>query len=175
MREIRSPSQKIVLDRDLLVEVVRRERERGRTIVTTNGCFDMLHVGHVRYLYEASRYGDILIVAVNSDDSVRRLKGPLRPIFPQRERAEMVAALECVDYVTIFDEDTPIPLIEAVRPDFHVKGGDYTLEEMIEREAVERVGGKPIVGVKVEGRSTTEIIRDILKRFQSHKRSRVER
>ncbi|RKY02827.1 D-glycero-beta-D-manno-heptose 1-phosphate adenylyltransferase, partial [Candidatus Poribacteria bacterium] len=127
----------MVLDRGKLVEIVERERRAGKRIVTTNGCFDLLHVGHVRYLYEAKRLGDVLIVAINSDESVRRIKGPLRPIIPQEERAEMVAALEPVDYVTIFDEDTPIPLIKAIRPDFHVKGGDYKLDEMIEREAVE--------------------------------------
>jgi len=160
-------SEKIILDRGKLVALIQDERRRGHTIVTTNGCFDLLHVGHIRYLYEASQYGDVLIVAINDDNSVRRLKGPLRPIIPQEERAEMVAALECVDYVTIFSEDTPIPLIRAIRPDFHVKGGDYTLDEMIEREAVEEVGGKPIVGIKVEGRSTSEIIGDIIQRYVS--------
>ena len=166
---VRKPSEKIILDRRELIDLIRNERSRGHTIVTTNGCFDLLHVGHIRYLYEASRYGDVLIVAINDDDSVRRLKGQLRPIIPQEERAEMVASLECVDYVTIFSEDTPIPLIRAIRPDYHVKGGDYTLDEMIEREAVEEAGGKPIVGIKVEGRSTSEIITDILRRYGSQR------
>lgn len=115
---MRRPQEKIVLDKGRLLEIVERERKAGKRIVTTNGCFDLLHVGHVRYLYGAKELGDVLIVAINSDESVRRIKGPLRPIIPQEERAEMVAALEPVDYVTIFDEETPIPLIRAIRPDF---------------------------------------------------------
>jgi rfaE bifunctional protein nucleotidyltransferase chain/domain len=148
------------------VEIVREARAAGKTVVTTNGCFDILHVGHVRYLEEARRLGDMLIVGVNSDASVRRLKGPQRPVMPDRERAELLAALECVDYVTIFDEDTPCELLEALRPDVHVKGGDYTLDRVVEREVVERHGGRLVVGIQIPAHSTTDIIREIQLRFR---------
>lgn len=156
------PFDKIILDRNALVEIVLKHRNEGKKIVTTNGCFDLLHVGHVRYIFEASRFGDIMIVAINSDDSVKRLKGDSRPIVSELDRAEMIASLGCVDYVTIFDEDTPIPLLERIRPDIHVKGGNYRLEQLLERETVERCGGKVIVGIEVKGKSTTDIINSIL-------------
>ncbi len=125
----------------------------------------MLHVGHVRYLQEARKLGDILIVAVNSDSSVRALKGEPRPLVPEDERAEMLAALECVDYVTIFSELDPIALLLELKPDIHVKGGDYKLEQLIEREAVESYGGKVIVGFNVPGKSTTDLIKTIVEGY----------
>ena len=151
-----------ILSRDEVVQIVRRAQQQGQKVVTTNGCFDVLHVGHVRYLQAARQLGDLLIVALNSDDSVRRLKGPDRPLMSQDERAEMLAALECVDYVTLFSEDTAIPLLEVVRPDVHVKGGDYKIEQIPERHVVEAYGGKMVIGLNVPGKSTTDLIGRIL-------------
>ena len=157
-------SQKIHT-RKKLVEIVRHVQREGKKVVTTNGCFDVLHVGHVRYLQEARKLGDILIVAVNSDSSVRALKGEPRPLVPEDERAEMLAALECVDYVTIFSELDPIALLLELKPDIHVKGGDYKLEQLIEREAVESYGGKVVVGFNVPGKSTTDLIKTIVEGY----------
>ena len=144
---------------------VRRAREHlraaGRRLVFTNGCFDILHVGHVRYLTEARRLGDALMVAVNSDASVRRLKGEGRPVMGEGERAELLAALEAVDYVTIFDDLSPRALIAEVLPDVLVKGGDYAPEEIHGREEVERAGGRVVALPFVEGASTTGVIERI--------------
>lgn len=151
-----------VVPRGRLASLVATLRSQGKRIVTTNGVFDLLHVGHVRYLQQARTFGDVLIVGVNSDASARRLnKGPLRPLVPDVERAEMLTALRCVDYVTLFDEDDPCALLETIRPDVHVKGGDYTPDRLVEREIVERYGGRVVVGLHVPGRSTTRLIRAI--------------
>lgn len=155
-----------VLDRAGLVRVVREAQAAGKVVVTTNGCFDLLHVGHVRYLEEARRLGDMLVVGVNSDASVRRLKGPTRPVVRDVERAEILAALSCVDYVIVFDERTPCELLEALRPDIHVKGGDYALEDVIERTVVEKHGGRVVVGICVDAQSTTDIIEAIRRSFE---------
>ena len=149
-----------VLPRDRLAAEVSRRHGRGEVVVFTNGCFDLLHMGHVRYLQRARELGSCLIVAINSDDSVRRLKGPPRPVTGQDERAEMLGALECVDYVTIFDEDTPEPLLALLRPDVLAKGG--TTPVIVGREFVESYGGKVLNVGLVEGLSTTEIINRIL-------------
>ena len=143
-----------------LAEELARRRRKGGKVVFTNGCFDLLHIGHVRYLQQARRMGDCLVVAINSDDSVRRLKGPTRPVIGERERADMLAALECVDFVTIFDEDTPIPLLEALRPEILVKGG--TTAVVVGHELVESYGGKVLTLDKVDGMSTTQIINKIV-------------
>ena len=119
----------------------RSYRRRGRTVVFTNGCFDLLHVGHVSYLSEAAKLGNTLIVGVNSDASVRRLKGSSRPVIAESDRAAMLAALACVGYVVVFDEDTPHRLLEAIRPDVLVKGGTYTPSEVVGHEIVEAYGG----------------------------------
>lgn len=149
-----------IIARDGLANVVAGLRNQRKRIVTTNGVFDLLHVGHTRYLQQARCFGDVLIVGVNSDDSARRLnKGPNRPLIPDVERAEMLVALRCVDFATIFDEDDPRALLNIIRPDVHVKGGDYTLDRILEREVVERHGGRVIVGINVPNRSTTRIIR----------------
>ena len=145
-----------VMDRTRLADEVAKRRRTGEVIAFTNGCFDLLHVGHVRYLQQAREQGSCLIVAINSDDSVRRLKGPNRPVIGQNERAEMLASLECVDYVTIFDEDTPIPLLELLRPEALVKGG--TTPVVVGRELVEGYGGKVVTTGAVQGMSTTQII-----------------
>jgi D-beta-D-heptose 7-phosphate kinase/D-beta-D-heptose 1-phosphate adenosyltransferase len=143
-----------------LREVARRRRG-GETVVFTNGCFDLLHVGHLRYLHQARQEGSCLIVALNSDAGVKRLKGPSRPVIAQAERAEMLAALECVDYVTVFEEDTPEELISHVRPDVLVKGGDTDV--ILGRQFVEAHGGRVFKADLVEGASTTEIINRILR------------
>ncbi len=140
-------------------------RRAGKRIVTTNGCFDVLHVGHIRYLQQAKQQGDILIVAINSDDSVRAIKGDKRPLVSEDERAEVLAALECVDYVTIFSELDPIQFLHELRPDIHVKGGDYTLDQIVEREAVESIGAELRLLPGAQGKSTSSLIELIVKRY----------
>lgn len=139
-------------------EALRRE---GRTVVFTNGCFDLLHPGHVRYLTQARSLGDVLVVALNSDRSVRALKGVGRPILSERERAEVIAALHAVDFVTIFDDRTPRELIAKLLPDVLVKGGDWPLDEIVGRVEVEGAGGKVLSLPYIEGSSTTDIINRI--------------
>ena len=129
----------------------------GRSVFT-NGCFDLLHVGHVRYLQQARSLGDCLIVGINSDNSVRVLKGPSRPIQNERDRSEIMAALVCVDFVCIFDEETPLELIKKIRPDVLVKGGDWPIEKIVGADYVQSYGGEVKTLQFVEGRSTTEII-----------------
>jgi len=136
----------------------RRLKEAGRKVVFTNGCFDLLHLGHARYLEKARALGDVLIVGLNSDRSVRRLKGAGRPLVPEADRAEMLAALEAVDYVTIFGEETPAALVAEIRPDVIVKGGDYRPEEVAGAETVAASGGRVAIVPLVEGRSTTGLI-----------------
>ena len=136
-------------------------------VVFTNGCFDVLHVGHLRYLQMAKLQGDILVVAINSDDSVRAIKGEKRPLVPEDERAEMLASLECVDYVMVFPELDPIQFLKELRPHIHVKGGDYELSEVIEREAVESIGGEVRLMPGVAGKSTTNLIDLIVERYAS--------
>src|ERR687893_1918367 len=152
---------KVILDRGELLRVRAELRAAGRRLVFTNGCFDILHVGHVRYLAEARRLGGALLVAVNSDRSVRALKGAGRPVMNEAERAEMLAALSSVDFVTVFDEESPRRLIAKLLPDVLVKGGDYGLEEIHGREEVEAAGGRALALPFVEGASTTGIIERI--------------
>jgi D-beta-D-heptose 7-phosphate kinase/D-beta-D-heptose 1-phosphate adenosyltransferase len=142
---------------ELLVERERLRRE-GRQVVFTNGCFDLLHPGHVRYLQQAKAIGDALIVALNSDRAVRELKGPSRPILDERERSEVMAALGAVDYVVVFDDISPREVIKAVLPDVLVKGADWGVDEIIGREEVEAAGGKVMTLPFVEGVSTSKII-----------------
>lgn len=156
-----------ILSREELVQVVQQHRQAGKRIVFTNGCFDLLHVGHMRYLQQARALGDLLVLGVNDDVSVRRLKGDKRPLIPHTERASVLAALACVDYVTIFSEDTPLELIERVRPDVLVKGGDYTPETVVGRDEVEAYGGEVALVPFVEGFSTTDIIDSVLQRYRS--------
>ncbi|HHZ90700.1 TPA: D-glycero-beta-D-manno-heptose 1-phosphate adenylyltransferase [Candidatus Poribacteria bacterium] len=154
-----------VQTRKALTIIINQEKDREKTVVTTNGCFDLMHVGHLRYLQAAKNLGDLLVVGVNSDNSVRELKGERRPLIPEDERAEMLAGLDCVDYVVIFPELDPISLLSELKPDIHVKGGDYTIEQVIERQVVEENGGRVIVGLNIEGKSTTNVIQTILHRF----------
>ncbi len=146
--------------RDLegLVAEVHRRRRAGQKVVFTNGCFDLLHVGHVRLLRQAAALGDYLIVGLNSDESVRRLKGPSRPLNNEDARAELLAALECVDTVTVFSEDTPLELIDRILPDVLVKGGDYRPEEVVGKAEVEAAGGRLVLIPLVEGHSTTGLV-----------------
>ena len=144
-----------------LTEILQKEREKGKKIVFTNGCFDIFHVGHSRYLRQASTYGDILVVGVNSDDSVKRLKGPERPIISEQERMELLADLQCVSYVVKFSEDTPYELIKKLQPDIITKGGDYKPEDVVGKDIVEARGGRVIICKLVEGKSTTNIITKI--------------
>jgi D-beta-D-heptose 7-phosphate kinase/D-beta-D-heptose 1-phosphate adenosyltransferase len=136
-------------------------KKQNKTVVFTNGCFDLLHAGHVRLFKKARSYGDVLIVAINSDASLKRLKGPERPLVGQKDRSELLAALEPVDFVTIFEEDTPAKVINALRPDILVKGGDYSLDRIVGRDAVKKVVRFPIV----KGRSTTSLIQKIVKLY----------
>ncbi len=150
-----------IMGLETLLEEVRRRRAAGQSIVFTNGCFDLLHIGHTRLLNECADQGDYLIVALNSDASVRRLKGPERPITPQDNRAEIIAALECVDAVTLFEEDTPLRLIEAIKPEILAKGGDYTPETVVGRDFVEANGGRVVLIPLIQGQSTTGIVKKI--------------
>jgi len=144
-----------------LLKNVNLHKKEGRKIVFTNGCYDIVHVGHIRCLQEGKRLGDVLITALNSDRSVRSLKGYPRPFIPQAERAEMMSALECVDYVIIFDQDNPLELINAIEPDILVKGGDWNLDTIVGRDVVELYGGKVFSLPLVPGISTTQIINSI--------------
>lgn len=144
---------------------VRRLKKNGKRCVFTNGCFDLLHVGHVRYLTAARALGDVLIVGVNSDRSLRALKGVGRPLIPQRERLEILSALWCIDYLVLFSGKTPRRLIAALRPDVLVKGGDWPIEEIVGRELVEQDGGKVVRIKVVQGISTTLLIERIVKFF----------
>lgn len=152
--------------RDALKLLLDDRRGRGKTIVFTNGCFDLLHVGHVKYLQKARQLGDLLVLGLNSDASIRRLKGPKRPLIGQEERAHILAALDCIDFVVIFDEDTPLELIDALRPHILVKGGDYTPEGVVGKKIVESYGGRVELIQFVDGRSTTNIIDKILQEYR---------
>ena len=150
-----------VLERNRLVARVSIERRKGASIVLANGCFDLFHVGHIRYLAGAKALGGVLIVGINSDEQVRKLKGENRPFMPERERAEIVSALKFVDYVTIFDEPTVTELIRAVRPDIHAKGTDYTTETVPEREIVREYGGRVAIVGDPKDHSSTDLINNI--------------
>lgn len=134
---------------------------QGKKVVFTNGCFDLLHVGHVRYLQEAKRLGDLLVVGVNSDASVKVLKGASRPIQNENDRAEILAALGCVDFTVIFTEETPANLIKEVKPDFLVKGGDWKIDQIVGADFVQSYGGQVLSLNFIEGRSTTKIIEKV--------------
>lgn len=141
-----------------LISVLKDFKKNNKKIVTTNGCFDILHVGHVRYLAEARSLGDVLIVGLNSDDSVRRLKGPTRPINSENDRAEVLASLISVDYVVLFNEDTPVELLSQIKPNIHAKGGDYNPDTLPESKIVQENDGKLVFIQFIEGKSTTGII-----------------
>jgi rfaE bifunctional protein nucleotidyltransferase chain/domain len=149
-----------------LRRIVANLRAKGKTIVLANGCFDLFHVGHVRYLLAAKSKGDVLVVALNSDRSVRRLKGPGRPILPQKERAEILEAFSFVDFVTIFGEPMVTKVLLALKPDVHVKGSDYTRETVPERETVKSYGGRVAIVGGPKIRNTSDVVRDIRARLK---------
>jgi len=152
-----------IVSRDDLLRRVAADREAGRTVAFANGCFDLLHVGHIRYLEAAAAEADCLIVAINDDESVRRLKGDGRPILNAADRAELVAALRPVDYVVIFSEPTVGPLLEAIRPDVHCKGTDYTLDTVPERDIVKAYGGRVAIVGDPKDHSTRDLLARIVR------------
>ena len=147
-----------ILSRDTVISKTSSARQAGKTIVLANGCFDVLHAGHIRYLQGARELGDVLVVAINADDQVKLLKGSGRPILAERERAELVASLEVVDFVTIFDEPTVEQLLLAIKPDVHAKGTDYTEETVPERDVVRSFGGRIAIVGDPKNHSTSEIL-----------------
>ncbi|HEV3471272.1 MAG TPA: adenylyltransferase/cytidyltransferase family protein [Pyrinomonadaceae bacterium] len=151
-----------ILERNRLIARVAIARKNGARVVFANGCFDILHVGHVRYLEAARALGDLLVVGVNGDDEVRRQKGAGRPLVPERERAETVAALRAVDYVTVFHEPTVAELLLALRPDIHAKGTDYTEESVPERDVVRSYGGRVRIVGDPKDHSSTEMLRRVI-------------
>ena len=150
-----------LINRTDICTITNQLKTAGKTIVFTNGCFDLLHVGHVRYLTAARALGDCLIIGLNSDDSVRSLKGPARPLNCQQDRAEVLAGLTAVDYVVIFAERTAENLIAAIQPDIYAKGGDYTVETLPESKIVAAYGGKIVLVPEVPGRSSTNLIKQL--------------
>jgi len=154
-----------IVSPDALVAGLTKARRAGRKIVFTNGCFDILHIGHVRYLGAARSAGDLLVVGLNSDSSVKSIKGDRRPLVNQNQRAEILASLACVDYVVVFEEPDPLRLIRTVKPDILVKGADWTEENIVGAEFVKSTGGKIIRVELVRDASTTGIIERILERF----------
>uniref|UniRef100_A0A7C3MJ74 D-glycero-beta-D-manno-heptose 1-phosphate adenylyltransferase n=1 Tax=Dictyoglomus thermophilum TaxID=14 RepID=A0A7C3MJ74_DICTH len=151
-----------------LKDVIDIHKNQGKIIVFTNGCFEILHPGHIKLLEEAKNYGDILVVGINSDESVKRIKGEKKLIFDEKSRLKIISALECVDYVTLFNENTPENLIEIIKPHIHVKGGDYKEEELPEAKIVKEYGGKIIILPILEDFSTTQIIQKILTLYKNH-------
>ena len=147
-------------------ELAKESRKQGKSLVLANGCFDLLHVGHVKYLQQARALGDLLVLGLNSDASIRRLKGEKRPLLDEAERAQILAALDCIDYLTIFDEDTPLELLQVLRPTILVKGGDYAPDEVVGKELVESYGGRVELIQFVDGKSTTSIIDKVLSRYR---------
>ncbi len=154
-----------ILDRKILQEKLDLLHKEGKKIAFTNGCFDILHVGHVRYLREAKKTADILVLALNSDTSVRSIKGEKRPLIPEEERAEILASLEFIDFITIFPELTPLELINYLKPDIIIKGGDWTEDKIVGRDDVKKWGGRVIIIPEVEGKSTTNIVEKIKKEY----------
>ena len=152
-----------IIKKEEAEEIIGKLKKQNKKTVFTNGCFDILHVGHVRYLRESSKYGDILIVGLNSDISVKKIKGDSRPINNENDRAEILAELECVDFVVIFDEESPSKLIDELKPDIYTKGADYSLETLPERDVVLKNNIEVKFIKFVEGKSTTNIIKTIQK------------
>ncbi|MGE5362954.1 MAG: D-glycero-beta-D-manno-heptose 1-phosphate adenylyltransferase [Bacteroidota bacterium] len=157
---------KNILTREEIAEVRKALKKSGKKVVFTNGCFDILHAGHVDYLNKARALGDVLIVGMNSDSSIKRIKGENRPVIPEAERAYLVANLRAVDYVTLFDEDTPGELIDVLIPDFLVKGGDWSIDNIVGRSVVEANGGQVKTINFVNDQSTSKIISSILEKYR---------
>ncbi len=158
---------KKILERNTLKNKLEKLRKEGKKIAFTNGCFDIIHVGHVRYLREAKKTADVLVLALNSDSSVRAIKGEERPLVNAQDRAEILAALEFVDFVTIFEELTPLELINYLKPDVLIKGGDWPEEKIVGREEIKKWGGRVAIIPEVKGKSTTNIVEKIKKMYCS--------
>ncbi len=156
-------SSKIITLEDFLT--IKKEKLAGKKIVFTNGCFDILHRGHIEYLYKAKNLGDVLVIGLNSDPSIKRLKGDKRPINQEMDRAMVLAAIEFVDFVIIFNEDTPYNLIKKIVPDILIKGGDWTETEIVGYDVVKRHGGKVISSIFLQNYSTTNIIKKIVSKY----------
>jgi rfaE bifunctional protein nucleotidyltransferase chain/domain len=156
-----------ILDRKILQEKLDILRKEGKIIAFTNGCFDILHVGHVRYLRAAKKTADVLVLALNSDSSVQSIKGEKRPLVPEEERAEIMASLEYIDFVTIFPELTPLELINYLKPDIIIKGGDWPEDKVVGRDDVKKWGGRVILIPEVAGKSTTNIVEKIKRVYGS--------
>lgn len=148
-----------IIERKEIRNIVKDLQQQGKTVVTTNGCFDILHVGHVRYLQKTKEFADYSIVLLNSDKSVKSIKGPTRPINNEQDRAEILCALSCVDFVVLFDEDSPRNLIDEIKADVHTKGADYTIETLPEADIILKNGGRVEFIEFVEGKSTTNTIK----------------
>jgi rfaE bifunctional protein nucleotidyltransferase chain/domain len=156
-----------VVSLDVLMAALTPRRAAGARVAMTNGTFDLVHIGHLRSLEQARAHGDILVVGINSDASVRSYKAPNRPIVPQAERAELIAGFACVDYVVIFDEPTAERLLDEIRPEVYVKGADYATKPLPERPVVEAYGGRVVLVELEAGRSTTDLVADIVRRVES--------
>jgi len=157
-----------LLERNALKDKLEELRKKGKKIAFTNGCFDILHVGHVRYLREAKKSADVLVLALNSDASVRSIKGEKKPLVPEKERAEILAALEFIDFVIIFPELTPLELINYLKPDILIKGGDWPEEKVVGREEIKKWGGRMKIIPEIKGKSTTNIVEKIKKLYCSN-------
>jgi rfaE bifunctional protein nucleotidyltransferase chain/domain len=162
----------VILDHSKLAERLRAFQARGQKVVFTNGCFDLLHVGHVRYLRGAKALGDVLVLAVNSDDSVRRLKGKERPLLPLEDRLGILSAFEMIDFVTAFEEDTVSPLLLQLKPDIHAKGTDYTPDTIPEKDTVASYGGKVAAVGDPKDHASKNLIREILEKYGPLKRAK---
>jgi rfaE bifunctional protein nucleotidyltransferase chain/domain len=160
--QLRADAASRILDRNRLIARVAIARKHGARIVLANGCFDVLHVGHIRYLEGAKQLGDVLVVGVNSDEQVRAQKGEGRPLVPERERAEIIAAIRAVDFVTIFTEPTVEQLLLSIRPDIHAKGTDYTEDTVPERNVVRSFGGRVMIVGDPKDHSSTEMVRKVI-------------
>lgn len=157
-----------ILSLPALTRRLAAARRRGQRVAFTNGCFDLMHAGHVHYLEQVKRSADLLVVGLNSDASMRRLKGPGRPLVPQRDRARVLAGLRAVDYVTIFQEETPLRVITAIRPEVLAKGADWSASQMVGAALVRRTGGRVVRIPLLAGRSTSRLIRRIVMRYGTH-------
>ena len=151
-----------ITDLTVLTKLVSEHKSEGKKVVFTNGCYDLLHIGHIQCFQESKALGDILIVALNSDRSIHTLKGPSRPIIPEEERAEIIAAMENVDYVILFDQEDPLEVIATIKPDILVKGGDWSIDTIVGRDVVESYGGTVLALPMIPDVSTSRIIEDIV-------------
>lgn len=161
-------SERKIKTKEEISNIAEKFREEGKTIVFTNGCFEILHPGHITLLEKAKSFGDILIVGINSDESVKKIKGEKKLIFDEKSRLKIISALECVDYTVPFNEETPENIISIIKPHIHVKGGDYKEEDLPEAKIVKSYGGKIIIVPLIEGFSTTQIINKILALYKDH-------